>query len=288
MARRFGLFLVIEGKKTEPWFYDEICMASPKIRNLKYAVYPVETVARGATGGGKTQVFQVFDEVRKSGALSHRTAANQAAVMFCVDADHDRIIGGMRRSKNITYTALPDVEAHIFDDFDIEVFLRRSYSACDADLRSFSNSLRDWRNGVARQWRPWFEMCLTAHYCGLRDPSPGTPPRVLPACGSVEPTGLTHLEKKIIAAVGSSRYAIEHKRAISDLDKLYIRNHEYKLLKGKWLPSQLLRIANGNAHALGLPKLKSAEAVLEAVKGAAKFEPRTTKYFHSRFEALFD
>ncbi|MEU1428130.1 hypothetical protein ABZ412_13750 [Nocardia sp. NPDC005746] len=288
MSRRIRLFLVVEGIETDSWFYDEVCRQSRLLKPGQHEIFPVRLVTRGLKcTGGKKRVVELFEYMERQGIIGNGKPPARSALMLCVDADHDRIAGGIRRAKNLTYTKLPDVEAHVFDDFDIEGFIRRAYSTTAIEARVVVASLHEWREQIARTWRPWFEICLAAHYCGIRRPSLGTPPRLLPD-GKVDEATTRGVRDAIIEKVGIVQYEEAARKANGRIGQFYSRRQEVALLKGKWLSAQLLSAANEEADRLGLSKLGNKEALFEAVKGSAQFSRRTTRYYLDRFETLIE
>ncbi len=289
MARRIGLFIIVEGVRVEKWFYDEICQRSDKIVAAGYKIFDVEFVTRGLNpAGGKSRVLRLFDEVAQQGEFSQESQKQSATMMFCVDSDFDRIVGKVRRSRHLTYTWLPDVEAHLFDDFNAVEFIRRCHSAPKDDAEVIASQLANWKQHIAEEWRLWFEMCLTAHYCGMNSPVFGTPPRTLgPGC-QVDTSTISGLKSKIISKYGKELFHLNSSRAKARLDTIYASNKHAMLLKGKWLSSQLRYESNTCAESQGFPKVNHSDSVLEAVKGSANFGLKTTRYYTRRFEALID
>ncbi|MGY1874288.1 hypothetical protein [Nocardia gipuzkoensis] len=254
---------------------------------MNYAIIPVETVSRGVKpGGGKKKVLELFRQTRHSGGLQHKSRGHTAAVMFCVDSDHDRVTRSTLRSRHLTYTSLPDIEAHLFDDFDLIAAVCQAHSATDTHKTHIAEHFRKWREGISSAWREWFVLCLAAHYSGVRDPSPGTPPQTAANSCELVPARLSDVRDKIVKTVGIAMYERNRVLAEERIDSLFKSKSGIQLLKGKWLAPQLHGICNTFADSHGLPKAKSADVTLEAVKGHAKFSSRTTRYYHKRFETL--
>jgi hypothetical protein len=290
MSNRARLFVVVEGISTDKWFYEELCLSSHFLKAAGYEIYSVDSISdddRLNAGGGKSRVLELyrFASKRKSLTVSNKHQTN--SIMFCVDADHDRIANSIIRSRHVTYTRLPDVEAHLIDCLDVVTFFRRSRSATIVEARGFEGQLGDWRETIANSWKGWFELCLTAHLCGIRNPALGTPPKLVKgALSECDADAITGLRSKIVDRVGEVEFDKQYARAVDRLSSVFGRNKGYILLKGKWLISHLRRKVNDFSTRNGLQSLGNDEAAWEAIKGAVSFSPQWTRYFVKRFEKL--
>lgn len=287
MSNRARLFVIVEGKQTDKWFYDQVCRTSDKIRSAGYVVYPVEFATRGlGESGGKARVMKLFDLLRKAGKLGPIGRRRQS-LMFCVDSDHDRLVGQVRRSAHLMYTRLPDVEAHVYDGASLLTYISRSHSATHVEARMIARELKDWREELAVAWRDWFELCLAAHYVGLDTPAPGGKPKLLNGSErDIDNAFIRRLETKVRDAVGEQAYRAARRRASNCLASRYERNRGYTLLKGKWLAGELRSRSNACVKDKGLPEIRSNESVREAIKGSMRFNRSAIGQYVDRLESL--
>jgi hypothetical protein len=291
MSSTAALFIVVEGKETDPWFYDAIAGSSDQLVNHGYYIYRVEYAIGGTgnTGGGKAQVLELYRHLRRHDSLtvSSRSGGHKT-VMFVIDADHDRLTGKMIKSKHITYTRLPDAEAHLFDSCNMLKVIQVLSSGTTAESAQILGWLGDWRDRLATLWREWFEVCLVGYFAGVSGPRIGTKSYVHQNYfGSTDHEKLENLRLSIKQrCVDPQRFDDACDNARRRVSDAFAAGGGKQLLKGKWLASYLRSMLNEYAKMHGTAQTKDDGSVLVAVKACASFSTTWTSYYRRRFEAL--
>lgn len=116
MTKTASLLVIVEGTETDRWYYDQLCQRTLRAKHRRWLIWPVDQLTRNLGAGeqrGKSAVIELFKHARKNGYLTTRSRTHKVSLLFCVDSDFDRIIGGRFRSPHLRYTRLPDVEADV-------------------------------------------------------------------------------------------------------------------------------------------------------------------------------
>lgn len=296
MARSARLFLVMEGKSVDPWYYEELCQRDPVISASGVMLYRAQALGReiGERGlpGGKTGVLAIYDRLRDLGALHVKTKAGQRSVMFCLDADHDRILNRTRRSKHVTYTQLPDIEAQLLDSVDQSRLIAMTMSCTKSDAAVAHAHFGDWRLQYANLIRDWVVACHLGKELGIVGaPNPDTPPslKVSGASVRVDLKALNGINLGIANKAASKRALSEAQvKVIDRIDSLFRSSRHLALLKGKWLASYLAVLLGEYSRTQELDNPGGAAAILNCAKGIATFDGAWPRYWQNRARRLLE
>ncbi|MBN6036242.1 DUF4435 domain-containing protein [Amycolatopsis sp. 195334CR] len=290
MAMKPTIFLVFEGKETDPWFYEQLVAKSKLRGEYEYELQPVELVdvENGDRSGGKARVLNLYKRMKSSGSLDVKTSGGRKVVMFCVDADHDRLTGRYIRSKYVTYTRHADAEAELLNSCDIVKLIQVLTSSGKAEAEKFAASIEGWQEELAKNWREWFFVCLIALFSGVGGPRVGAPPvgakRVAGDCDA------DHVKATLVKmrqrSTSSASWQNANRLAKLKLDRYYDSGRERELLKGKWLAAVLKGLIDGYSRKNGGGRVRSDESIYVAIRSVADFSGRWTSYYTARFDAL--
>lgn len=292
MSKDARIFLVVEGQNLDRWFYDKTLRADSSLKRLGFKIYPAASLARelGERAlGGRRGVLAVYDRLRQVKALTFGSGSTKRTVMFCLDADHDRIVNRIRRSPHVTYTQLPDAEAQLLQNCESHALFSALLSLPDSESGAVEKTLGDWRLNYAQACREWFIWCHIAHQFPNRGmPQADTPPQLTKRHPvTLNQTKLAKLRQSITATIGSnSQLAIAEKLATDRIDQLLRNGRHSQLLKGKWILPYLADLLNGYAKSNGCEAPSSGPVVLAACKGVADFSNGWAKYFNGRIKRI--
>jgi hypothetical protein len=151
------LFAYCEGRQIDPYIYSEILSKSGISRSHKFAIHRIEHI----TGtGGKDALFKLHDYMRTRKHLISKYKGKFLYCVFFVDKDIDDLQRKTRRSLHIFYTALYDIEVHLYRDGN----LRRSIAvALSTDVKSIPVKYdvpAVWIESKAFEWRHWLTLCI--------------------------------------------------------------------------------------------------------------------------------
>ncbi|AHH94243.1 hypothetical protein [Kutzneria albida] len=294
MASSDVVFVFIEGKETDPWFYDEILSNHPKLQGVQIAVLEVEHATKNQgtpKAGGKGRALTLYEELRRSNGLLFDDNGRTRAVMFCLDADHDRILNKVRRSRHITYTLLPDSEAHVYDSCSIGEIARSVMSLTAPQAKAVESSLGDYRYELFKLWENWLALCWLSSYLDFTwGIGPGAISQIngknsFDACDEAKLSSMrSALLKRCSPQASSIKEYESHVAAI--LKRLHIPENSKKCLKGKWLTKYLFHRLNAYADTHRHKKVASQESIIVAARSCAKLNGKWNTYLVNRVAAL--
>ncbi|MFJ9784207.1 hypothetical protein ACIRSS_31840 [Amycolatopsis sp. NPDC101161] len=287
MSKRSRVFLVVEGKNHDQWYYEALCNKSPDLKQAGVTAYTASSIGRelGENLQGKKGVLRVHDRLKELKSLSIGNGTRRKVIMCCVDADHDRTAGKMKRSKHLTYTQLPDVEAHILNDCSEKELLARTLSTTDTGASDAARDLGNWRKAYAVECKDWFVAChISAHLAIQGGPNPDTPPPLKQ--GKLDRQALSKLLQSIEKSSGAAAYTAARKVIEGRIDALITSRRYTRILKGKWLASHLARKLHEYAKKHGLDSSGNATSILACAKGMLDFQSSWATYFRARVRSV--
>lgn len=280
MGHTASIFVVTEGTATDRWFYDMLLQGDERLARLGVRVYTVESATRGlpGSGSGKTAVLKLFQTLRSLKGLALTNSSGHKALVFCVDSDHDRILGRMFRSDHLIYTELPDVEAHVIQSCELTAVVSAVTSIPLAEAKQVMRNLSGWERRFAADWQEWFSLCCAGFSMSASNcPYPGTPPsETVGRFGPPSEKSLNSLRKSISAQCKSSS-ALEaaELKYRSRVEESIRRGRAHRLLKGKWCLKYLAYVVPDAIKELGGgPVSMGSESLLAAAKMSAKFDSK--------------
>jgi hypothetical protein len=242
-----ALFVIVEGKVADSYFAERLCRSSSAISDAGYQIHLISQIREfGEAGtGGKEAIISFYEYCSHAGRLNQQNSIGRKHLAFIVDRDAQNLTGGVRRSRHIIYTYYADAEAHIFAESDEVESLALAASLDSATARNLLAYLGDWREDLARAWRPWIELCCLAGAARSRT-----------WVGFGKAESLIHdghmhraldsekFDRAVQAVQDTSLFRGEEfdsirKNLLEKIEEIYQRSDGASLLKGKWLPGQL-------------------------------------------------
>src|SRR5262249_11363245 len=112
-----ALFVFVEGKSSDPYFYGKICHSAMSQSGKTYCICRAAELP-GSTGG-KQAVLGFFQYLRNRGSLLDDFKGKKTAMLFFVDKDIADFLHRRLRSEYLCYTAYYNVENYIFRHGDL-------------------------------------------------------------------------------------------------------------------------------------------------------------------------
>ena len=235
-----NLFVFVEGKQSDPYFYASICATATK-PHVHYKIYTAQQLP-GATGG-KPALLKFFSFLRQRKVLLSSFGGQKTTCIFFLDKDIDDLKGTRKRSPHIVYTEHYDVQNYIFMHGDL---LTGAASAASVDPARLSAELSDapnWCLRVARLWKEWITLCLCASeekisckatYGKLSQ----VQTRHCGPCDIIRYDALRDdMEKKCTLPVQIFRQKLEG--TTKKVDRYFVRKMHHRIFKGKWFANLL-------------------------------------------------
>ena len=248
-----NLFVFVEGKQADPFFYSGICRSITDI-SFRYEICTAQQLP-GATGG-KNALFKFFSFLRQSKKLVSSLGSQGTACIFFLDKDVDDLQHTKKRSQHIVYTEHYDVQNYIFMHGDLLNGAASAASVDPARLRTELSDAMGWCLRIARLWREWISLCL---YALEKKISCVTNYKVVSRvqtrpCGHTDASKYDALVRDVAINNGQPeadfRQELESTR--KKVDKYFDRGQHHRLFKGKWfatvLADDIARIMVGLPH----------------------------------------
>jgi len=237
------VFVLVEGRAPDRFFYGEVCRYVLKGRSIPYEVVPAE---RFADSGGKAVLFDLFKFLASAGSLSIRRRPTTACCIFFLDKDVDDILGGLVRSPHVVYTPFYCIENTIFIHGEL---VKAAAAASALDLGRVEAGIPDaaaWREQRAEAWKDFVVFCLFVHKCNLHcDCNYGRHTSELngPADGLTSPEQVAAKENELRRHSGLAPAQFNRKLAAIRrlVNRLYGKGQHDLIFNGKWYQTLLQR-----------------------------------------------
>lgn len=237
---RYSLHIVVEGQNFDSAYYGLIAEGSSSASTLGYVITRIDTIG---LGGGKASVLKLFGSMKRSGHLIQRVSSGTRVVVFMLDRDAERVLGGSKRSPHVYYTNGYDVESDIISHGSDFKALSWAASLAPIDSREIARRLSGWRSHAAELWRDWLFLCCVSHKLGVAcEATFKSKSKInLAIFGSVQTGEYERIRRQILTRSGLSaiEFEIVEQTIQRRLEKLYSRGDGELLVKGKWYPAYL-------------------------------------------------
>lgn len=234
------LFVFVEGKRIDPFFYGSVCLTVPKAASryeLRHAAH------LSADGGGKEVLLDFFTYLRSKGQLMGLFKGKKTAAIFYLDKDLDDMHRTRKRSAHVVYTEYYDVQNHVFEHGDL---VRGVAAAASVDPDALVFALRDacaWCKLSARRWREWIALCVCASELDIKcQANYRVTSRVQTRpSGPLDAGAHAQVVREAAGKAGVS--TLEFQRRLDEVsrrvDRILKENGHHRVFKGKWFAAIL-------------------------------------------------
>ena len=232
-----ALFVFVEGKQSDPFFYAKICETFP-LPLPQYEICLAQELPGAGGGGGKPVLLGFFAFLRKSKALITSLAGQDTACIFFLDKDIDDLQHKMKRSDHVIYTSYYDVQNYIFLKGDLLLGAASAASIDPARLRSQFSDAPAWCQHVVTLWREWISLCLRMLEDGISsEANYGVASRVQtrpsgPVDAALCATLTTNLARRCGLPVAVFRQKLAS--TMKKVDRYISKQEHHRIFKGKW------------------------------------------------------
>ncbi|MDM8561787.1 DUF4435 domain-containing protein [Candidatus Marithioploca araucensis] len=233
----YQIFVFVEGKINDPYFYGEICRAVvSQSSGIRYTIRQAKEIP-GDTGG-KSALIAFFLYLKRNSALLDNFKDKKTGIIFFLDKDVDDLLRKQRRSEHVVYTQHYDVENHIFVEGNLG---KAAAAAASMDYQQIIAGIGDynnWRDQAAKKWKEWVKLCLFARKkdigceCTYRNPSKINNPLYELLDSTTYAQYLNRLENR--SGLSSVQFKMAFKRVSKLVDNLYAAGEHDRIFKGKW------------------------------------------------------
>lgn len=230
------LFVFVEGKINDPYFYGEICRAVISHHGISYTIRQAKQIP-GDTGG-KPALIGFFLYLKQNSALVNNFKGKKTGVIFFLDKDVDELLRKQRHSEHVVYTQYYDVENHIFVEGDLAKAAAATASMTYQQMKAAIGNDNQWRYQVAEKWKEWVKLCLFARKkdigceCTYSNPSRINNPLYELLDSTAYAQYLNLLENR--SGLSSEQFQRAYKRVSKQVDNFYTTGEQDRIFKGKW------------------------------------------------------
>jgi len=283
------IFVFVEGKINDPYFYGEICRAVvSQSSGIRYTIRQAKEIP-GDTGG-KPALIAFFLYLKQSSALLDDFKGKKTGIIFFLDKDVDDLLRKQRCSEHIVYTQYYDVENHIFVEGDLA---KAAAAAASMDYQQMIAGIGDykkWRYQVAEKWKQWVKLCLFARKkdigceCTYSNPSKVNNPLHESLDSTAYAQYLNLLENR--SGLSSVQFKNAFKRVSKQVNDFYLAGEHDRIFKGKWYAGFLEAEIKTIAQNTPFNSKTLADRLVTAITMTLDFNAPWAEYFKEPVKKL--
>lgn len=237
------LFVLIEGKSVDPFFYGGLLRPTCQAVNIPCDFVRSDFVSGS---GGKNTLVEIYRYLLSTGFLVFNTPHCRKSCVFYIDKDLDDITRKLVKSPHIVYTPSYCVENCLFMHGDL-VMAAAAASSLDMDtLRLRIPDPTLWRRQKAEQWKEFLILCLLSYRLGLNCEchyGGMTSPLNSPAESPTDSARATAIKSDLQTRAGlpADRYNLKFQSLVRYVDRVFQQGLHDTLFNGKWYLELLRR-----------------------------------------------
>lgn len=283
-----SVFVFVEGKKVDPFFYGAISHSVCKDKRIPYVLCKASELS--GSGGGKQVLLSYFQYLRRKSFLKDDFKGKKMTTIFYLDKDVDDILRTLRHSPHLVYTAYYDVCNHLFIEGNLSKALAVAASLDPGIVKSRITSNPALRLQLAQRWKDWVKLCLFTTKKKINcQANYGLTSRVNNSPGGLfNQTAYNQLinEMKFKLGLTDQQFSRAFNRVSRFVDQIYANGLQDRVFKGKWygyLCVEYVRRINTTAHCQGLP-----DRLPGCISASIDFNAPWADYFKQPLKKLID
>ena len=233
---RYSVFVFVEGKIADPYFYGKISSSVCKQNGVSYCLCKADELS--GIDGGKQVLLSFFKYLKNNSSLICDFKEKKTGVIFYLDKDVDDILRKKRKSPHLVYTTYYDVYNHIFNEGNIAEALSAAASLDPQFVQTRMGDCQILRCTLANLWKDWVKLCLfTAKKKARCRSNYRSISRINKSgCGSVDlAIHNNHIrELKSILGISDEKFQRSFNHLSKFVDGKYSDGRQDEIFKGKW------------------------------------------------------
>jgi len=230
------LFVLVEGKETDPYFYSGIVRPICDAANIPCDIVRSDFVSGS---GGKNNLIELYKYLHSVGTLTVVSGNAQKSCIFYLDKDIDDLMGKLISSPHLVYTPFYCAENGLFMYGDLALAAAAASSLDPEPLRTRIPDRDQWRRQKAEHWKRFLILCLLSHklglncdchYGGMASPlnAPADAPTNLTQAGAIE----SDLQSR--SGLPAAKFKLKLRAITRYVERTYRRGLHDTLFNGKW------------------------------------------------------
>lgn len=253
---RHPVFIFVEGKIADPYFYGNIAKIVCEEHNITYSLRLASEIAGH---GGKQGLLSFFQYLKKKSSLLDNFKDKKTISLFYMDKDIDDILPKKKKSVHINYTKYYDVYNHIFICGKLDNSLAAAASINPEHLQREITDCQTLRCMLAAYWKDWVKLCVFIEKRKISHQSNYSRVSQINTTNytSVDQTKYHNLLSELHTKLNltDTQFNRAFSRISKFVDDLYNRNEHDIVFKGRWycyLFSSYIRQLDNSADCNGL------------------------------------
>jgi len=230
-----NLFVFVEGKECDPYFYGKICQTT-RIDKIKYEIVTANQI--NCESGGKKVLLDYFMYLRKKKGLITNFKGKKTGCVFFVDKDIDDIKRKLKRSIHVVYTQYYDVQNYIYKYGDLVNGASAAASIDPNKIEKYFKYSSEWCKQVAKNWFDWVVLCYFISNSGLTN----CPNYRIHSSIQTRMCGTTDKNKYDLLIIDLASKMVISKEELTKrlvnasirVSKYYSQDEHHRIFKGKW------------------------------------------------------
>lgn len=165
--RSVRVFILVEGKRVDSYFYGHICKPVCDDANLPYEVVRGDRLGQS---GGKETLLGLYSHLHSVGSLTDNSNGLTKWCVFFLDKDVDDILRKQIPSPHIVYTPVYGVENVVFAEGELITALSAASSLDPGLIQQRIGDSQVWRRQRADEWNAFLVLCLFSRRYDVNGP----------------------------------------------------------------------------------------------------------------------
>ena len=282
------VFVLVEGKRTDPFFYAELAGSVCEAAGLSYEIVRANLFG---DGGGKQILSKLYEYLQANKSLSDRTKGAPSLCVFYLDKDVDDILRDLIRSPHVVYTPFYTVENTLFVHGEL---VKAAAAAASLEVAAIRARIPDngaWLREKAEQWKDFVVLCLLSRKNSLNcDCNYGcnTSPLNYPPEAPTDKVAVLARKAELQVRLGlpAERFERKFRAAARLIDRIYRSGQHGVVFNGKWYRGLLVREIELAAGGQEYDKSSLANSLISALRASLDFNAGWADHFKDPLREL--
>jgi hypothetical protein len=282
------LFVLVEGKHTDAFFYGELVKPVCDGAGVTYEIVRAD---RFSERGGKQALLALYRDLEMNAALTQTAAGVRSWCVFYLDKDVDDLLKELVVSPHVVYTPSYNVENVIFTRGQL---VRAAAAASSLDTEQLRVQIPDsaaWRSASAGRWQEFVALCLLSKKlktdCDCNYGNAASPLNE-PPDAPTDAAKLVARKAELVRRSGLSAESIDRKlrASLRLVRRLHERGQHDAVFNGKWYRKLVARAIELAARGEDFSGHALANSITAALLSTLDFDEPWGEHFRAPLREL--
>jgi hypothetical protein len=276
------IFILVEGKRTDPFIYGGICGPLCEIAGREYEIVRADRIEGS---GGKQTLIGLYYYLEDSASLIGHTKTGASFCIFYLDKDVDDVFGDLITSPHVVYTPFYNIENSLFIHGNVVTAAAAAASLDIALIQARIPEAAAWRGQRADAWKDFVVLCL---FSGKHDVncdctygchgSPLNNPPEAPT-DAEKANARRAVLRGLLAEFSEDEFNLKYRAAARLVERIYGHDAHDVIFNGKWYVLLLIREIELATHSEFDNRHALSNSILAALAATLDFTAGWTEYF---------